>query len=311
LSYLIPDDFFDTLPPHINKTDEDTLNDKYNFRPGYHCSPGWHFTPAKDVGQVHFLSCKRRSCPKCGKYWAWKWRKMLEDKAMSLQRQGLSPMRRALTLTTAYDPGFERMRIALSMFWKELRKIRPGIQYWGVTEYNQAQTQPHFHFILGNDSYIPQKTLQELWVKVQRWAGFQHIAWVVRIEKIRDGSNIMQYFTKYLTKLTGGKNEIPDREKWKGRFVRYSKSFFAFPTQTILASIALNEAIAKDDHWKTYYQIRPKLIMDYRQQDKFVEQCQSSESRHSQFINSEWDPDKDRERGNYLSTPVDNQLTLW
>jgi len=311
ITKIIPDDFFEYTPTHINRTDEDTLNDKFVTNPLAKCSPGWRFTPARDAGKVHFLSCKRRDCPRCGKYWSWKWRKMLEDKALSLERQGLPPMKRALTLTTAYDPGFERMRIALQMFWKELRKIRPGIQYWGVTEYNQEQTQPHFHFILGNDTYIPQEKIRELWEKVQRWAGFEKIAWVVRIEQIRDDSDIKKYFTKYLTKLTGGKNEIPDREKWKGRFVRYSKKFFDFPIPVILLSLFVQSAIAEDNNYQTYYKSRPKLIDDYRAQDLFVEKCQSIEKRHSDFINQQWNPDSDKIRANECSQIVDNQLSIW
>jgi hypothetical protein len=83
----------------------------------------------------------------------------------------LSPL--PMTLATK-DVG-----IALSMFWKEIRKRYPSLQYWGVTEYNQLQTQPHFHFILGDDKYIPQPVIKEIWEKVQRWAGFESIAWNV------------------------------------------------------------------------------------------------------------------------------------
>lgn len=310
LNPLIPSDFFDDYPAHKNRTDEETLNDKHKIKPGFNCSPGWRFTPAIDRGGIHFLSCKRRSCPKCGKYWAWKWRKMLEDKALSLEREGLPSMRRTITLTTAYDPGYERLYIALQMFWKELRKSYPGLQYWGVTEYNQEQTQPHFHFILADDCFIPQRQLQEIWEKVQRWAGFEKIAWNVGIEEIKDGSDIQRYFTKYLTKLTGGKNEIPDREKWGGRFVRYSRKFFSFPTKVVLMALQLNSDIAKDTHYKTYFKPRPKLINDYRAQDAFITKSQRQEIADSEFINRVWNPIDDIRRGNELSQIVDKQLTL-
>jgi hypothetical protein len=307
---IIPTDYFDDIASHTNRTQEDTLNDKYNVRNGLNCSPGWRFTPATDAGKVHFLSCKRRSCEKCGKYWAWKWRKMLEDKALSLERQGLPAMRRALTLTTSYDPGFERLRIALSMFWKELRKAFPGVQYWGVTEYNQEQTQPHFHFILGDDKYIPQPVIKEIWEKVQRWAGFESIAWNVYIEEIKDESDIQRYFTKYLTKLTGGKNEIPNREKWKGRFVRYSKKFFNFSTDIILTALFVQQNISADNNWQSYYKIRPKLINDYRAQDDFIAKCQAIEERESEFINRDWNPQRDKEIAYEQLKAVDTQLTM-
>lgn len=307
---LQPQDRHEALPPHRNRTDEDTLSDLYPTRPTQSCSPGWRFTPALDVGKVKFLSCKRRNCPRCGKYWAWKWRKMLEDKALSLQRQGLPAMRRALTLTTAYDPGFEKMRIALSMFWKELRKLHPGIQYWGVTEYNQEQTQPHFHFILGNDHYIPQPQIKEIWEKVQKWAGFEAIAWNVYIEEIKDNSDIQKYFTKYLTKLTGGKNEIPDREKWKGRFVRYSRKFFDFDTKTILMALFLNQCIKEENHFETYYKVRPKLLSDYRAQDQFIEHCQYLERKKEDYRRLDWEKILDDAIKQEKSNIVDKQLTL-
>lgn len=308
---IIPDDYFDFSPRHKNRTDEDTLNDAFTSNRLMACSPGWRFTPATDYGSVHFLSCKRRGCAVCGKYWSWKWRKMLEDKALSLVRQGLPPMRRALTLTTAYDPGHAKMYYALQMFWKELRKVKPGLQYWGVTEYNQQQTQPHFHFILGNDCYIPQKRIKEIWEKVQRWAGFERVAWNVYIEQIKDGSDIKRYFTKYLTKLTGGKNEIPDREKWGGRYVRYSKKFFDFPIPTILLSLFVQSAIANENNWQTYYKVRPKLINDYNQQDLFVEKCQNREQEFSEFINRDWNPDHDRQVAYEQLNSGTNQLTFW
>jgi hypothetical protein len=310
VTIIIPENFFDDTPNHKNRTDEETLNDRYNAPKGLNCSPGWKFCPATDSGKVHFLSCKRRECSKCGKYWAWKWRKMLEDKALSLERQGLPAMRRALTLTTAYDPGYERCRIALSMFWKEIRKRYPSLQYWGVTEYNQLQTQPHFHFILGNDCYIPQPEIKEIWEKVQRWAGFEKIAWNTYIEEIKDNSDIQRYFTKYLTKLVGGKNEIPDREKWKGRFVRYSKKFFDWPTDVILTALFLQQNISDGNNWQTYYKVRPKLINDYREMDRFVEKCQLTEELNSEFINQEWNPHRDKEIAYEQLRKVDSQLTL-
>jgi hypothetical protein len=307
---IIPEDFFDYTPAHKNRTEDDTLNDKYSIKTGYSCSPGWRFTPATDAGKLHFLSCKRRSCPKCGKYWAWKWRKMLEDKALSLERSGLPKMQRALTLTTAYDPGYERCRIALSMFWKEVRKSYQGVQYWGVTEYNQEQTQPHFHFILGDDCYIPQPVIKEIWEKVQRWAGFEVIAWNVYIEEIKDNSDIQRYFTKYLTKLTGGKNEIPNREKWKGRYVRYSKKFFDWPTDVILTALFLQENINNDNNWQTYYKVRPKLINDYHAMDNFIEKCQALEASEAEFINRPWNPQRDKELAYEQLKIVDKQLSL-
>jgi hypothetical protein len=193
---------------------------------------------------------------------------------------------------------------------KELRKQFPGIQYWGVTEYNQEQTQPHFHFILGDDKYIPQPVIKEIWEKVQRWAGFESIAWNVYIEEIKDESDIQRYFTKYLTKLTGGKNEIPDREKWKGRYVRYSKKFFQFSIDIILTALFVQTNISNDTNYRTYYKVHPKLIADYRAQDDFVAKCQAIEERESEFINREWNPQRDKEIAYEQLRAVDSQLTM-
>ena len=53
----------------------------------------------------HRLNCKRRLCPDCGWWWAWSWRRALADKAALDEKLGLPKFSRAVTLTTAYDPG--------------------------------------------------------------------------------------------------------------------------------------------------------------------------------------------------------------
>jgi hypothetical protein len=198
-------------------------------------------------------------CEDCGFYWAWKWRTLLGHKIKrDLEKTGLK-ISRAISLTTSYDPGYKKVWIALKRFWQHLRKEYPGLQYWGVTEYNQKHTQPHFHFILSDDCYIPQATIQYYWEKAQSQANFEHIAWNVRIEEIK--GDIQKYFTKYVTKLTNGKDEIPRPENWAGRYVRYSRKFFenGVSTQEILAVLRLIWLKEKDPFNRAYFDVKPKF----------------------------------------------------
>lgn len=270
-------------------------------------SPGYAFSPGRDKQQVHFLNCKRRLCEQCGWFWSWKWRKMLADKKLSDERAGKPCISRAITLTTASDPGHEKAWSALKWFWQLIRKKYKNLQYWGVTEYNQRQTQPHFHFILSDDCYIPQVFIKTCWETAQRWAGFSRIAFDVRIEKI--SSNIQAYFTKYLTKATDTKNEIPRPDKWHGRFVRYSRHFFAVPVPAILASLQLNRALEADDCYRTYFLIRPKLNYDFLAINDWKMECIREEMHWNRLLGADWDPVRDRERGKFV-IDIDIQLSF-
>lgn len=268
-------------------------------------SPGWAYTPARDKAQIHFLSCKRRTCEKCGWYWHWKWRAMLQDKRESDIRLGRPAISRAITLTTACDPGYQAVWKALKWFWQLIRKRYSTLQYWGVVEYNQKHTQPHFHFILSDDTFIPQLFIQECWQTAQRWAGFERIAFNVRIEKIR--SNIQAYFTKYLTKLTDGKDEIPRPENWHGRYVRYSRKFFSFPTSVILSSLSLNKSIESGEIYRSYYKIKPKLLLD--NPIDFILDCKREEKHWINLLSKTWDFIMDRSKATIFEPAIDKQLT--
>jgi hypothetical protein len=149
---------------------------------------------------------------------------------------GVPPARLALTLTFATQVDYKQAWSALRYFWQMLRKSYPKTEYWGVVEYNQQHTQPHLHFVLGGVTFIPYQFIRAAWSKAQTWAKITDIAFISRIEEIR--GNIQQYFTKYITKLIGGKDEIPRREQWQGRYVRYSRKFFPtnVPTMAVYAS---------------------------------------------------------------------------
>ena len=227
----------------------------------------------------HRLNCKRRLCPDCGWWWAWSWRRALADKSALDEKMGLPKFSRAVTLTTAYDPGYEKAWVAIKLFWRfiraynaesteermfremrnnmlpdELRAPRPNpifphVEYFGVVEYNQAHTQPHFHFVLSNDCFIHWTIIRDCWMKAQRWAHFDKIAFDIRIEEIN--SDVARYFTKYITKAGDGKDEIPRRSQWRGRFIRYSKRFFRVPLAAVKAALNL-QAMLWHRNPKTY-----------------------------------------------------------
>jgi len=107
--------------------------------------------------------------------------------------------------------------------------------------------------------FIDREFMQECWQKAQTSAHFKHIAWNVRIEAVK--GNIEKYFTKYLTKLVGGKDEIPRPENWAGRYVRYSKKFFGvgISTKDILQALLVQRNLDNDTFFaRSYVQIFPK-----------------------------------------------------
>jgi hypothetical protein len=243
---------------------------------------GYGYTP--DSKLLHFLGCKRRQCQDCGWYWAAKWRTLLKFKRGQDTTKGID-INRALSLTTAYDPGYHKVWLAFKFFWRFVRAEYPIIQYWGVTEYNQKHTQPHFHFILSDSKFMDYDFLQECWKKAQTWAGFDKdkIAWNIRIEEIKKGNELEKYFTKYLTKLTGGKDEIPRPENWQGRYVRYSRKFFGsgISTKDILQAINLKNNINnKFVLSRVYYDIFPKWgVHSAMGQGEFIEGVNRQEYR--------------------------------
>lgn len=220
------------------------------------CSPGWTYTPAKGV--IHRMNCKRRTCYDCGWFWAWRWRQALARKAENDLDLHKRKADKALTLTFAENVPFITMQNILRQFWKLLRRAYPGIEYWGVVEFNQSHTIPHLHFILANAPYLELDYLDYCWRTAQKRYKLEHLAWNLRIEKIR--KNTQAYFTKYVTKLLGGKDEIPRRENWQGRFVRYSIKFFPIPVNAMLAGKKFNDKLAaNDDLDRVFWHVRKPL----------------------------------------------------
>ena len=253
------------------------------------CSPGWVFTPAKGV--LHRMNCKRRTCEDCGWFWAWRWRQALAKKADNDKVFNLPRSDKALTLTFAENVPYTTMRRILEWFWENLRRGYPGVEYWGVVEFNQAHTIPHLHFILAGAPYMELDYLDYCWRAAQKRAKLEHLAWNLRIEKIR--KNIQAYFTKYVTKLLGGKDEIPRRENWGGRFVRYSRKFFPLPVNAMLAGQKFQDKLkANDDLDRVFWHVRKPLQSIH----DFKIKARKMDNEIDRIINEPWDPVKDRAR---------------
>lgn len=290
---------------------------------------------------VHPMLCKKRTCEECGFYWRWKCCLAIAEKKASLDRQGLAPITRALTLTTAYNCGYKKMWSALRYFWQQLRDYSPdlkyqlgpargskslprirrydpknpftydpkiyfgpgygprypyrNIQYWGVLEFNQAHTHPHLHLILCKDSFVPMTLIKACWIKAQNMAKFSTIAWDTRIEKIK--FDVSKYFTKYLTKLGNGKDEIPRRENWAGRFTRYSERFFDVPVPAMLTAHSFGKWLENPGFERAFC-----LVSENMSLEEFVRHCRDAEKELNELVNRAWDYTDDRHRAKILKS---------
>lgn len=260
------------------------------------CSPGWTYTPGSKM--LHRMNCKRRACLDCGWYWAYHWRQALAAKAEFDFDLGKRKADKALTLTFAENVPYLLMQRILEWFWEHLRRAYPGIQYWGVVEFNQAHTIPHLHFILANAPFLDLDHLDFCWKAAQKRAKLEHLAWNLRIEKIR--KNTQAYFTKYITKLLGGKDEIPRRENWQGRFVRYSKGFFPISVPAMLVGRKFAEKLkANDDLDRVFWHVRKPLAG----LSGFMERSDLENALIDKVTLNPWEPVLDKVRGICVNPP--------
>lgn len=352
MPFILPDDYFDMpeiAPGPDGPAKPGPLLDHLRimeqvprtFYPAEGLDPGSNPCPKNSglyiynpaIGKSMTLPCKKRTCPSCGKGWARNWQNRLG------WNEFFNPDDKALTLSSAYDPGYKMFWLALKEFWRNLRnychvrpellnketgeyrpklyykqspagvrrwmelkkkKLRPGgetfkiirpfrkIEYFGVVEYNQLHTQPHFHFVL-RSGYIPQKIIRKCWERAQAQAGFKKIAFDVRIEKIK--ASVKQYFFKYITKLIEGKDEMPRPENWGGRGVRYSDNFFAARAPLMNAAITLAEKHRREDYSKFYALHSRKTPILMQKLD--VDQVFAAEL---EFTSGQWNPYDDLAR---------------
>lgn len=272
---------------------------------------------------VHPTICKARRCPQCGYFWAWKWRRALTDKTEVLKIMGLPPITREIGLTTSYNCGYLKLWYALKYFWRYLRRYSPEylhpwkagrkklkkgktvatfpyamMQYWATVEFDQEKKQPHLHCIIynyGNQvaGYIPQKIVKEAWKRAQEKAHFEKVAWNARIAWIR--GDVSRYFTKYLTKLTGDKDEIPP-ESWGGKFVRYSRQskckktgeivrpgFFSVGVGAITTAFGLGKWFKNPDDERSYSLITQKTTLP-----EFIRIVKEESEELDRLVNEPW-----------------------
>jgi len=237
------------------------------------------------AGQICRLGCKARNCDACGKYWSTKWRAILNEYHISHKTPTL-----ALGLTTSYDCGSYKLWRALKYFWRLIRAEYPKVEYFGVVEFNQAHTQPHLHFCVVGYDFIRYQYIRTCWQQAQRWAGFNSIAWNTRIEEIKKG--IAAYFTKYITKATGSKDEIPTKEEWNGRYVRYSRKFFMIPAQTLFLAWKFNRQTASGNFPTIYTTFEPNKQLSLL---PFIFWSFERQKKLKEFLNRPWDYQSDRE----------------
>lgn len=324
------------IPPY-----PEYIFDEKSFAPKVRCERQTsHFyalktNPGYGPPTLHSVTCKARRCEKCGWFWSWKWQLALSAKAEQDELLGLPKIRRAVTLTTSYDPGYQKCWLALKRFWGYLRAwtgepkaekeariannrrrrcfgIPPvppppapykDLKYWGVVEYNQLHTQPHFHFVLSGDAYIPKMLIRSCWKKAQRAADFDKIAFDTRIEQIN--KNMQAYFTKYLSKATGGKDEIPRPENWNGRFVRYTlprndrPGFFACPVPAIMAGYNLKKMLQRDDCGRIAVLINSDTTLE-----EFIASSQIEFKELRALVRKDWSYTNDQARATTVSATL-------
>jgi len=257
------------------------------MKPGQ-CSPGWAYnTTTQHVGR---MNCKRRNCPICGWYWRHKWRRALIEKSACDQFTKNIKPRLALTLTTAQKTDYTQMWLCLKMFWELLRKQYPNLEYWGVVEVNQKHSLIHLHFLLAGYKFIPYDLIRTCWMKAQKQARFNNIAFEERIERIK--KNAEAYFTKYLTKAAGGlKDEIPTKADWGGRHIRYSKGFFGVPVAAMAAAAKFKSTLANSDEIDrlVYLARRPLASLS-----GFLDRADANIQELIRVVNEPWQPASDR-----------------
>lgn len=272
-------------------------------KPLYLCSPGWRYDAISK--KTHRMSCKRRICDCCGKFWAFKWQQALREKVEYDKYFGQNARIRALGLTFAQFVDYKQVWNCLRYFFQLLRADFGPVQYWGVVEFNQAHTQPHLHFILSNSVYMKWYEIKSRWLKAQKWAGIPRKAWNIRIEEVK--KDLARYMVKYLSKLKGGKNEVPTREEWQGRYIRYSKNFFPATIPTMALFARFSAAIEANDllDYQFFYTRKPLAGLS-----GFIEQKDREFDKLQFALTRKWNFLEDKIRGKPVDKPGQLELSL-
>ncbi len=267
------------------------------------CSIGYLYCPANKSCVALF--CKRRLCEFCGHLWSQRWCYALKLKAENDVVLSQYGCKLVLTLTFAQLVDFKVMQRVLREFWRLVRVEYPSIGYWGVVEFNQKHSQPHLHFVLSGVDFVPYQFLRRIWQIAQRRAGIEKIAFVLRVEEIRKG--VAAYFTKYVTKLVGGKDEIPRRQLWAGRYVRYSRNFFPVPISAMLAAHRFETLLKAGEQLKRFvtYINKPRQFLGKWQSDS-----EKDEIIIADAIARDWSPIADVKRGVLVTASLNARAWL-
>jgi hypothetical protein len=152
---------------------------------------------------------------------------------------------------------------------------------------------------------VPYQFLRRIWQIAQRRAGIEKIAFVLRVEEIRKG--VAAYFTKYVTKLVGGKDEIPRRQLWAGRYVRYSRNFFPVPISAMLAAHRFETLLKAGEQLKRFvtYINKPRQFLGKWQSDS-----EKDEIIIADAIARDWSPIADVKRGVLVTASLNARAWL-
>lgn len=123
-------------------------------------------------------------------------RRRLIHLAARLDPAGTSP--KFLTLTFKCAPTPSEAKAAFKRFTMRLRRNTPAASAVWRLEL-QARGAIHFHLIVFNMPFVPQKRLQEVWTECTREERS-----IVDIRAVKGGRRVMSYMSKYLAKIERG-----------------------------------------------------------------------------------------------------------
>jgi hypothetical protein len=188
-----------------------------------------HYLLNKDTGETLDINCKSWRCPIHAAQWAAKWFAVL---SVQISR---SPVDRLLCLTTA-PPAASPAQLcrARQLFFRSLRRLDAGCEYFATLEFTSASRLPHMHILLYSD-YFAQAMISDAWRSATEQAGMSP-AHIVYIERPRSQDDSARYAIKHNIYTDHAKEqEIPDN--WHGRKIGYSRHFFAKPVAEIWRDI--------------------------------------------------------------------------
>lgn len=194
-------------------------------------------TPAK---------CKSYSCPICGK-------KKVMDLVEKLKNVNLNNYR-FFTLTLKNKKTLQDTEKNLLQIGKHFNKLNlslrkkpeyKGLEYFRVTEIGK-DGMVHVHGIW--NKYIPSALLSKMWLQITK------DSYIVKVERIKNKKDAVQYLYKYLTKDAAGKNKNLDPAFWNKDKNNAAALFYESGKRRYCSSRKFfqNVSVKKSD-WLPYY----------------------------------------------------------